>query len=70
MIKPPREGDRLSRTATRLRWEDYPRSWGGGHARSEPSAPPVTGRQPAWQGRKTTTLTPRSAEGSRRYPEG
>src|SRR5699024_6131913 len=50
VIKPVKAA--RGRTATRLRWATCPRSRGGGHARSEPNAPPVTERQPAWQGRR------------------
>ena len=61
VIKPVKAA--RGRTATRLRWATCPRSRGGGHARSEPNAPPVTERQPAWQGRRekeTGARNPRS----------
>ena len=72
VIKPVKAA--RGRTATRLRWATCPRSRGGGHARSEPNAPPVTERQPAWQGRrkdgrpKSTQPSPTKAPGG--TPEG
>ena len=72
VIKPVKAA--RGRTATRLRWATCPRSRGGGHARSEPNAPPVTERQPAWQGRrrdgrpKSTQPSPTKAPGG--YPGG
>ena len=72
VIKPVKAA--RGRTATRLRWATCPRSRGGGHARSEPNAPPVTERQPAWQGRrrdgrpKSTQPRPTKAPGG--TPEG